>query len=259
MKSCVSLGSSLKRGVCCFGLSVVLPCPSVIEMAALAGYDFVRIDWEHALFGAIELRELLNTARLVGMPCQVRVPELTMITPLLGQEPAGIMVPHVESEKEARAAVDACRFQPLGRRGMDGNTRRMRCEGMTRRTYMEYQQENLDIVVQIESIPAMEKIDEILSLDGITMAATGRADLSQELGFPGQKNHPAVLEVEEFIIRKVLEHGKHPIIAAESAGRVGQLYEMGVRCFLVGKDEALLAKKAAENLENVKNFHLNKG
>ena len=80
-------------------LSVVLPCPSVIEMAALAGYDFVRIDWEHALFGAIELRELLNTARLVGMPCQVRVPELTMITPLLGQEPAGIMVPHVESEK----------------------------------------------------------------------------------------------------------------------------------------------------------------
>jgi hypothetical protein len=48
---------------------VVLPCPSVIEMAALAGYDFVRIDWEHALFGAIELRELLNTARLVGMPC----------------------------------------------------------------------------------------------------------------------------------------------------------------------------------------------
>ena len=150
MKTGESLGSRLKRGVCCFGLSVVLPCPSVIEMAALAGYDFVRIDWEHALFGAIELRELLNTARLVGMPCQVRVPELTMITPLLGQEPAGIMVPHVESEKEARAAVDACRFQPLGRRGMDGNTRRMRCEGMTRRTYMEYQQENLDIVVQIK-------------------------------------------------------------------------------------------------------------
>ena len=69
MKTGESLGSRPKRGVCCFGLSVVLPCPSVIEMAALAGYDFVRIDWEHALFGAIELRELLNTARLVGMPC----------------------------------------------------------------------------------------------------------------------------------------------------------------------------------------------
>ena len=92
------------------------------------------------------------------------------------------------------------------------------------------------------------------------MAATGRADLSQELGFPGQKNHPAVLEAEEFIIRKVLEHGKHPIIAAESAGRVGQLYEMGVRCFSSGKGRGAPGEKGSRKPGKcLKIFHLNKG
>ena len=72
------------------------------------------------------------------------------------------MVPHVESKRRRpRAAVDACRFQPLA--AGDGRATQCtdaRCEGMARRTHMEYQQDNFWIyVVQIESIPAMEKIE----------------------------------------------------------------------------------------------------
>lgn len=90
------------------------------------------------------------------------------------------------------------------------------------------------------------------------MAATGRADLSQELGFPGQKT-PGCAGGRGIYHKKGPGTWKTSHNRRRTAGRVGQLYEMGVRCFLVGKDEALLAKKAAENLENVKNFHLNKG
>lgn len=247
-----SIAARVRNGACCFGLSVVIPYPSVIELAALAGYDFVRIDWEHAFFGAEEMRNLLMTARLVGIPCQVRVPDLTMITPLLSQEPDGIMVPHTETAAQAGAAVDACKFAPLGRRGMDGNTRRMRCEGMKRTEYMEYAAENMDVIVQLESRPAMDRIDEILSLEGIDMAATGRADLSQELGVAGEKNHPDVIAAEDFIIRKALEHRKIPVIAADSSERVRELYAMGVRCFLTGKDEALLAKAIKEKRSEFK-------
>lgn len=253
-----SLSARVRNGECCFGLSVVIPYPSVIELASLAGYDFVRIDWEHALFGAEELRALLTAARLMGMPCQIRVPNLTMIMPLLGQEPDGIMIPHTECAETARAAVEACRFAPLGRRGMDGNTRRIRCEGMGRAEYMDYAAENLDVIVQIESRPAMERIDEILSLEGISMAATGRADLSQELGVPGDKNHPDVIAAENFIISKTLEHGKIPAVAADSAGRVRELYDMGVRCFLTGKDEALLDKVIKRNLSEMRGFNNNR-
>lgn len=90
-----SISARADAGLDSFGLAVVLPCPSVVELAALAGYDFIRIDCEHAMMDASELRTMLQTARLLGIPCQVRVPDLASITPLLGQEPAGIMLPQI--------------------------------------------------------------------------------------------------------------------------------------------------------------------
>lgn len=59
-----------RRGLDSFGLAVVLPCPSVVELAALAGYDFIRIDCEHAMMDASELRTMLQTARLLGIPAR---------------------------------------------------------------------------------------------------------------------------------------------------------------------------------------------
>ncbi len=247
-----SLLARAKAGIPSFGLAVLYPCPSIVELAVLAGYDFIRIDCEHTMLDAGELRSLLQTCRLLHMPCQVRVTDLASILPLLGQEPTGIMVPHVESVAEARQAIDACKFAPVGRRGMDGNTRRMRCEGMSREAYMQYAMEYQDLTVQIESRSAIERIDDILSMEGIDLVATGRADLSQEFGVPGQKNHPDVAAAEDFIIRKALEHGKYPIITAGSPKRVKELYDMGVRCFVVGKDEALLAKAMKTNLKDMK-------
>lgn len=252
-----SIRSRAQNGLMSYGLSMLLPCPSVVEIAALHGYDFLRIDCEHAFLSYQEIRELMAAARLLGIPCQIRTPDLTNITALLGQEPAGIMIPHVESREAALAAVDCCKFAPSGRRGMDGSTRHMRCGGMKRAEYMDYANRTMDVIIQIESREGLRNIDEILSVEGIDMVATGRADLSQELGVPGEKNHPDVIEAENLIICKALEYGKIPTIAADSKARIAELAAMGVRCFLVGKDETLLSGAIKENLEkkkmNVKN------
>lgn len=237
-----------KAGLSSYGLSVVLPDPAVIELAAKAGYDFVRIDCEHSYMSFEEVRALLTVARLVGIPCQVRTADIGNLTPLLGQEPAAVMIPHVSSAAMAREVVQACKFAPVGSRGMDAGTRLIRCGGMKRGEYMAYAAQAQDVIVQIESKEALEHIDEILSLEGIDMVATGRADLSQELGVPGQKDHPDVIAAENYIIQKALEYGKIPTIAADSPQRVSALHEMGVRCFLVGKDEALLEKAISQNL-----------
>ena len=252
MREKMPLKQRAAAGLVSYGLAMVLPCTSTIEMAALAGYDFIRLDCEQAMFSTEELRQLLQTARLIGMPCQVRVSDLTGITPLLGQEPSGIMIPHVESILEVKEAVEYCRFAPVGKRGMDGNTRRMRCEGMKRAEYMKYSAETMDLIVQIESKKALENADGIIQVPGIDMIATGRADLSQELGVPGQKDHPDVVNAENEIIRKTLENKKFPIITAGSPKRVQELYEMGVRCFVVGKDENLLEQGIRKNLATMK-------
>lgn len=245
-----NIGECARRGKISYGLSILLPCASIVEMAKLAGYDFVRIDCEHSYMEASELRAILTTARLSGIPCQVRVADLLNITPLLNLEPSAIMVPHICSKAEVEHAVSLCKFAPLGERGMDGSTRRMRCEGMTRAEYMEYAKTHMDLIVQIESKEGLERIDEILCVAGVDMVATGRADLSQALGVPGDKNAPEVIEAEEYIIRKTLEHGKIPMIAADNAERVARLKQMGVNCFLIGKDETILSRALAENYRN---------
>lgn len=110
----------------------------------------------------------------------------------------------------------------------------------------------MDLTIQIESKKALENIEEILKVPGIDMVATGRADLSQELGVPGQKEHPDVMNAENKIIQKTLENGKFPIITANSQKRIQELYDMGVRCFVVGKDEALLDQGIRKKLSSIK-------
>lgn len=224
----------------------------MIEMAHCAGYDFVRIDCEHILYDNATLVNMLRTARLLGMPCQVRVDGLDRVTALLSLEASAIMVPHVESREAAVEAVNLVKYAPIGERGMDAGARLIRYGGMKRSEYIQRANQVTDLIVQIESKKAIKHIDEILSLEGIDMVATGKADLSQSLGVPGQKDHPDVLKAEEFIVKKALEHGKYPTLVADSRERVEELMAMGVRCFLIGKDEPLAYKAIANKLQQIK-------
>lgn len=239
-------------GLPSYGITISLMEPTMIEMAHCAGYDFVRIDCEHILYDNATLVNMLRTARLLGMPCQVRVDGLDRVTALLSLEASAIMVPHVESREAAMEAVNLVKYAPIGERGMDAGARLIRYGGMKRSEYIQRANQVTDLIVQIESKKAIEHIDEILSLDGIDMVATGKADLSQSLGVPGQKDHPDVLKAEEFIVKKALEHGKYTTLVADSRQRVEELMAMGVRCFLIGKDEPLAYKAIANKLKQIK-------
>lgn len=241
-----------KNGLLSFGMTVSLMEPTMIEMAHCAGYDFVRIDCEHILFDNLTLVNMLRTARLLGMPCQIRIEGTDRLTSLLSLEVNGIMVPHVESAEDARQVVNMVKYAPLGERGMDAGARYLRYGGMKRSKYIERANSVTDVIVQIESKKGMEHIDEILALEGIDMVATGKADLSQSLGVPGKKDHPDVLAAESFVVKKALEYGKIPTLAADTRERVEELAELGVRCFLIAKDEPLAYKAIENKLKTVK-------
>lgn len=241
-----------KAGLASFGMTVSLMEPTMIEMAHCAGYDFVRIDCEHILFDHMTLVNMFRTARLLGMPCQIRVDSLDRVTSLLSLEAGAIMVPHVESAQAAQQAVDLVKFAPLGQRGMDAGARLLRYGKMKRTDYISRANGVTDLIVQIESRRGIEQLDSILSLEGVDMVATGKADLSQSFGVPGQKNHPDVLAAEALIVKKALEYGKIPTLAADTRERVEELMEMGVRCFLIAKDEPLAYQAIEDKLKNIK-------
>ena len=108
--------------------------------------------------------------------------------------------------------------------------------------YMRTGNDRMQLIVQIESQNGLDHIDEILSLDGIDMVASGREDISQALGVPGQKDHPLVIEAENYILAKAFEHKKIPTLSVSSKERMQELWEKGVRCFSIGRDEDLCLK-----------------
>lgn len=238
-----------QRGLDSYGLTIDMMDPAVIEMAGAAGYDFVRIDREHVLFDNTTLRNLFDRARLIGLPCQIRVNAIEDINCYLSLGASAIMVPHVESRAQAQAAIDMVKYAPVGERGMSGGVRAVRFGQISRAEYLQTANDRIDLIVQIESRKGIDHIDEILSLEGIDMVATGKADLSQSFGVPGQKAHPDVLAAEAFIVKKALEYGKVPTLVAENAERAAQLREMGVHCYLTGHDESISFKAIKNHLK----------
>ncbi len=235
-----------RAGLCSFGLNLSIMDPVLLEIAKAARYDFVRLDCEHILFENRIVSEMLRIGQLLDLDVQVRVPDITGVAALLDNGAQGIMVPHIESREEVWNAEKAVKYPPEGERGLTGAARVL---GYGRQNVAVYQKEankKTALIVQIESRKGIENIEEILQQPGLDMVATGRNDLSQSLGIPGKKNDPSVLEAENFIIRKTLEYGKIPTILCKSKKRFQELYDKGVRCFTLERDDLLL-KKAAEN------------
>lgn len=248
----VNIKERAKQGLDSYGLNIALHDPSVVEMAARAGYDFVRIDCEHMLFSRDTLMEIIRTARLLGMPVQARVTDLGQASAFLDFGVSALMFPHVSSAEKARTIVKAMKYAPLGERGMTTSARVLNFGEVKLSDYAAVANERVSIIIQIEDLNGIRNIDEILSVEGIDMVATGRNDLAQALGFPGQNTHPEVLATEEKIIRKAIDYGKMPTLLVKNKARIEKLRELGVHCFTVARDDLLLYKSLTEMLAFMK-------
>ncbi len=241
--------SALRRPV--LGLYVSIPDPALVEMAYNAGFGFIRIDMEHILFGYNTLAELIRTACLLKMPVQVRISDLTDITKLLDQGVCGIVCPDVENVQQAKAVIERAKYAPIGNRGMFPVARYAKFGLEPFDTYTKDANDYVSVAVQLESLTAIENIDSILSLEGIDMVASGKADLSQSMGLIGQTGHPKVIEAENLIIKKALAYGKEPSMLAGSKKRVHELWDMGVKLITLGPDTNLIAECYKKTVETM--------
>jgi len=108
-----------------FGLSMMIPSPQVVEMAAELGFDWVLLDCEHGTLSleSVELLCMAADAHGVTPIARPAVNAPEAIAPLLDRGAMGVQVPHVNSGEDARRAVEAVKFYPQGKRGMAAGTR----------------------------------------------------------------------------------------------------------------------------------------
>lgn len=239
----------LKQDRPVLGLYVNSIDPSLIEIAADAGLDYIRIDMEHGLFGYDEVRELVRAATLSGMPVQVRISNLSDITKLLDFGVTAIIVPDIDSAPSARDAVSQVKYAPLGNRGFNNGPRFLKYSKKGFTDYLEQANREVLLGIQLESREAVEHIDEILAVEGVDMVSSGKGDLSQAYGLLGQNTHPLILEKESYIIQKGLEHNIIPTVLSISAERTRQLYGQGVKMITIGSDMEIYAQGIRNCLE----------
>lgn len=231
-----------------FGAWVMLREPLVAETASKAGYDWVCIDLQHGMAGFAELPGMLQAVSLGPAAPLVRVPwnEDWMIGRALDAGAAGVIVPMVNTPEEAASAVAACRYAPKGRRSVGPVGAAVRFGS----NYSSGPADDVLCIVMIETVGAVERIDEILAVPGIDAVYIGPADLSLTLGLPSGKDqtdarfHDALAAVVDSCRR----HGVVPGIHASSALAAAR-HAAGFRFIATGFDIGPVTAALAADLD----------
>jgi 4-hydroxy-2-oxoheptanedioate aldolase len=222
------------------GTWVSIADAGVIEMAKWAGFDYIRIDNEYTPFNPAKLAELIRTANLLKIPVHVRISRMEDIVSLISFGANGIIVPDCNTVERAKEAIDRIKYYPIGKRGVNPDCRASHIAGCTGSEYLKKGNDLVSLTIQIEDVKVASYIDEIVSLEGIDMISSGRNDISQSFGCPGEIRHPKALEFEDLIIKKALKYGKLPVILANTREEIVDLTAKDVHIFTVGNDEAML-------------------
>ncbi|MCK5862078.1 MAG: aldolase [Candidatus Hydrogenedentes bacterium] len=186
------------------------------EIAAMCGADSVWLDLEHVPNTLQDIENQIRAAKIYDCDAMVRVKRGSysdLICPL-EMDAAGIMVPHVMSGEEAKEIAWRTRFQPIGRRPMDGGNADGAYCGIPVKDYMEQANRERFVVLQIEDPEALDELDKMAQVDGIDMLFFGPGDFSHAIGVAGQIDHPEVQAAYKQVADACKRHGKFSGTAA---------------------------------------------
>ena len=204
--------------------------PNIVELFAPNNPHCFWFEGEHWIADVQNIGDLTRAADLMEATPLVRVPrpEYQLIYHALDLGAQGISVPHVKTKQDAELVIRASKFAPIGQRGMFTSR-----QGIGVENYFKEANDETFVLVFIEDLIALDNLDEILEVDNIDVFFVGPGDLSQELGYIGEQNHPEVQKVVQDTISKITAKGR-------TAGTVASLsnYEWamktGARFFLSG-------------------------
>jgi 2-keto-3-deoxy-L-rhamnonate aldolase RhmA len=224
--------------------------PAIAEILAEAGYDWIAADCEHADIGPAEFADLARGMHGRGpVPlARVRENDTLAIRQMLDLGAQGVIVPLVHSAADAERAVTAAKYPPRGVRGYAFS--RMNDWGAAFDAYVAGANEDIAVVVMIESREGVENIDAILAVDGVDGVFVGPYDMSGSYGVPGMTEAPAVRQGMRAVVEACARAGKsaglHVVFPTpESTARA---VSDGFTFVALGVDTVFLSQAAREAL-----------
>ena len=235
---------ALQAGKRQIGLWSTLSSNYTVEVIAGAGFDWIMIDTEHSPTDLESVLSQLQAAAPYDSTAVVRLPWNDMVTVkrYLDIGVQTLLVPQVANADEARKAVAYTRYPPAGLRGVAGATRATRFGRV--KDYFKKGQDEICVLVQIESAEGLNNLEAIAAVDGIDGVFIGPADLHASLGYAGERAHDEVMPRIDDAIRRIVEAGKAAGILADGEATARRWLALGALFVAVGSDVGILARGA---------------
>ncbi|TLG89246.1 4-hydroxy-2-oxoheptanedioate aldolase [Pseudomonas edaphica] len=213
------------------------------ELAANAGFDWLLIDGEHA---PNQLHSMLGQLQAIApYPSQALIRPVigdsALIKQLLDIGAQTLLVPMVESAAQARELVRAMRYPPQGIRGV-GSALARASRWNSIACYLDQADEQMCLLVQIESLEGLANLDAIAAVDGVDGVFIGPADLSASMGHRGNPGHVDVQAAIEDAIKRIVQAGKAAGILSADEGLARRYIELGATFVAVGVDTTVLMR-----------------
>jgi 4-hydroxy-2-oxoheptanedioate aldolase len=244
MPSINPLKRALAEGKRQVGFWLSAMSPTVAEIAAGSGFDWILIDMEHT---GNDLGDVVQAMRaLVGGTAEpvVRVPwnEPVVVKRLLDLGARSFLFPYVENAEEAKRAVAATRYPPHGVRGFAGTTRANNYG--RRKDYAQIYAEEICVLVQAESPKAIDNVPAMGAVDGVDGIFIGPSDLAATSGFLGNTGAPEMRRAISDGLARIKATGKAPGILNYHEEDAKALFDAGFTFIAVGGDVSLIAREA---------------
>ncbi len=231
--------------------------PQIVEMMAMAGYDFGVIDLEHG--GTINMDDvypLILAAENRGLKLLARIPGVNemYIKWLLDLGIGGLQIPHIKTKADAERAVEYSKFYPMGERGLCRFVRAADFSNTKKEDYINNANSKSIIVLQIEGVEGAKNIEEISSVEGVDVIFVGPYDLSQSMGLTGQIWHPDVTREITRIIEICKSKGILTGVFTDTAEGIKHWSSLGVKYLNYRMDTEMFLDIAKKSYAEVASF-----
>ena len=236
---------ALKDGQVQIGCWAAFADAYATEIMGTTGFDWLVIDGEHAPNDMQTISQQISALRQSGTEAIVRLPigRDWLIKQVLDAGCQTVLVPLVETAEQAAHLASAMRYPPQGHRGMGGSG--ARATGFsTIRDYVTTANDQVCLLVQVETAKGMDNLDAILSIEGVDGIFIGPADLSADMGHPGNAAHPEVAEAIRIALGKIAASGGAAGILSFDDATARTYLDWGAQFLAVGMDVVLLVNSA---------------
>jgi 4-hydroxy-2-oxoheptanedioate aldolase len=232
----------LAAGETLVGFWAALASPAACEVMGLSGIDWVLIDTEHAPNELNDVVAQLRALKAAGCPAIVRPAwnDMVLVKRLLDAGADSLLLPFVQNEAEARAAVGFTRYPPAGVRGVATAGRNA---GFGRvPDYLATAHREIAVLVQIETLEAVNNLEAIAGVEGVDAVFVGPSDLAASMGHLGNPMHPEVQAAIADIAARMRALGKPAAIYGLGDANARAMIALGYRMVCIGSDVSMLVR-----------------